>query len=285
MQLVYLNGQYIEHDKATISVMDRGFLFGDSIYELVPSHHGKLIGGMEHFIRLLNSLKETKIPAPFKNYHEFEKLCQTLLEKNDLAGSRCAIYFQISRGSMSARDHSIPEDPTPTVVAFCMNPGQKPTSKLEQGFKAITSEDTRRSTNHIKSNALQDNIMLYDKAREQGAIEAILLRNGQVLECTSSNVFIVKDNVIKTPALSNLILPGVTRAKVLQLALANNLNAIETNISEDELNSADEIWVTASNKEICPIVQLNNLPVGNGKVGSMWHQIHNLYQQHKEATA
>ena len=282
MNIVYFNGHFIQKQDATISIMDRGFLFGDSIYEVVPIHNGKLIGGRQHFKRMQASLDALLLDCPFTDYAEFISICQQLLSENNLSGQNCALYFQITRGAEEFRFHRIPQDINPTIVAFCMAFKPKSIAELEKGFKAITHNDLRRDTNYIKSNSLLTNVMLFEKGRELGALETILLRNGKVLECTSSNLFIVKDNVIKTPPLSATILAGVTRSLILEFAHEQEITAIETDISEDELDNADEIWVTGSTKEICPIVQLNDNPVGEGSVGPMWHRINTLYQQFKE---
>lgn len=282
MDIVYLNGEFIPKQNATISIMDRGFLFGDSIYEVIPVHNGKLIGGQQHFTRLQHSLDALLMDCPFADYAAFTTICQQLLTKNKLTSNNCALYFQISRGAEEFRTHRIPQGLTPTVVAFCMDAKPKSTAELERGFKAITHYDLRRDTNHIKSTSLITNVMLFEKGREQGALETILLRDGNVLECTSSNLFIVKDDIIKTPPLSDIILAGVTRSLILEFAAAQGITAVETEISEDELNNADEIWVTGSVKEICPIVQLNDHAVGSGTVGPMWRRMNALYQQFKE---
>lgn len=282
MNTVYLNGTFIPKQNATISIMDRGFLFGDSIYEVIPVHHGKLIGGPQHFERMQHSLQALVLECPFANYAEFFDICQKLLVENNLVGNNCALYFQISRGAEEFRLHRVPRDIKPTVVAFCMEFKPKSLAELTQGFKAITHHDLRRDTNYIKSTSLLTNVMLYEKGREHGALETILLRNGIVFECTSSNLFIVKDNIIKTPPLSAIILAGVTRSLILEFAAEQGITALETEISEAELHNADEIWVTGSTKEICPIVQLDDHPVGNGRVGPMWQRINTLYQQFKE---
>lgn len=283
MDTVYLNGKYKHKQDATISIMDRGFLFGDSIYEVIPAHMNKLVGGPEHFARMQKSLAAIFIQCPFKNYAALEQICHTLIEKNQLQNCDCAIYFQISRGSEAQRMHRIPTDITPTVVAFCTPAKSYDEKILQQGFKAITHDDTRRHNNYIKSTTLLTNVLLYEKAREQGCIEAILLRDGHVQECTSSNLFLVKDDKLFTPILSDYILAGVTRSLIIKLAQDHHIPITETTLTDQDLRAADEIWVTGSSKEICPIIQLDNNPVGDGHVGLMWQRFHTFYQQFKEA--
>lgn len=283
MDIVYLNGEYKPKQSATISIMDRGFLFGDSIYEVIPVYQGNLTGGHEHFERMQKSLAAIFIDCPFKNYAEFKNTCITLLNKNNLNNSDCAIYFQISRGNEMQRKHRIPKNITPTVVGFCKPAERYDETTLNKGFCAITHQDTRRDNNHIKSTALLTNVLIFEEARNQDCIEAILLRSGNVLECTSSNLFIVKDSTLITPTLSDYILAGVTRSLILRFAQEQNIPTQETIVSEIMLRDADEIWVTGSTKEICPIVQLDNKPVGDGNVGPMWQRFHKLYQQFKES--
>lgn len=283
MDTVYLNGHFLPKEHATISVMDRGFLFGDSIYEVIPVHNGKLIGGHQHFDRLQRSLSNIRIDCPFTDYNAFHDVCITLLKDNGLLDNECSLYFQISRGAEEERAHRIPDNIKPTIVGFCMRTQPKPQADLKKGFKAITHHDLRHDRNFIKSTTLLTNVVLYEKAREQGALETILIRGDYVMECTSSNLFIVKDGIIKTPPLAETILAGVTRSLILEFAHQQHIPAEETPITSAELMNADEIWVTGSIKEICPIIQLNDKPVGNGIVGPMWHKINTLYQQFKEA--
>lgn len=282
METVYLNGSFIPKQEATISIMDRGFLFGDSIYEVIPVHAKKLIGGHQHYERMLQSLHALMITSPFADYDAFKTVCHELIKRNN--EHTCSLYIQITRGAEAQRQHRIPQGLQQTVVAFCMPFKPKSQAELQKGFKAITHNDTRREPNFIKSNTLITNVMLYEKGREQGALETILIRNGNVLECTSSNLFIVKDGIIKTPPLTTTILAGVTRSLILEFAKQAGITAVETDISETELLTADEIWVTGSTKEICPIIQLNDQLVGNGKVGPMWTHMNALYQQFKETS-
>lgn len=282
MDIVYLNGEYRPKAQATISVMDRGFLFGDSIYEVIPLHNGKLIGCKAHFERMQRSLAALKLPCPFPDYDAFKTICMTLIDKNN-APDTGSLYFQVSRGAEEHRQHRIPADTPPTVVGFISPTHHKTQATLETGFKAVTHTDLRRDDNYIKSTALMSNVSLYDKAVEKGAVETILLRNGYVMECTASNLFIVKNNILMTPPLSDFILAGVTRSIVLELARQHQVQTLEIDISHALLRSADEIWVTGSVKEICPIVQLDDQPVGTGQVGPYWRRFYQYYQDYKES--
>lgn len=282
MDIVYLNGNFCLKKDATISIMDRGFLFGDSIYEVIPIHGGKFIGCKPHFERMQRSLDALKISKPFTYFDEFRQVCQTLIDKNEVSNN-AALYFQISRGAEEHRQHRLPSGLPPTVVGMITPVSSKPKAILEAGFKAVTHIDSRRETNYIKSTALVSNVALYDKAVEKNAIETILLRNGYVMECTASNLFIVKNNILMTPPLSDFILAGVTRSIVLELARQHDIQSLEIDISNALLREADEIWVTGSVKEICPVIQLDDQPIGSGQVGPMWHMIYDYYQAYKES--
>lgn len=278
MNIVYLNGEFVPQSQAKVSVMDRGFLFGDGVYEVVPVFEGKMFGFDEHIKRLDNSLKGIGMSSP-KTHEQWHELFQTLLDKNSLSNETLNIYLQITRGTDSTRNHLIPLNLEPTIVAFCTPSKVTPRHEIEQGFSAITLDDSRRRDCHIKAITLLPNILLYDEAKKAGAIEAILIRNGYAIECTSSNLFVIKAGEIMTPPLNNQILPGITRSTVINIAKDCSIPCHEQNITEAELLNADEIWVTGSSKEICPIVTLNKKPVGDGKVGPLWHRVMVVYDE------
>lgn len=281
MDIVYHNGEFVHKDEARVSIFDRGFLFGDGIYEVVPVFAGKMFGLEQHIVRLRANLEAIRIKVAHSN-DDLVKIFTQLLENNQIKNESLNIYLQITRGQQNTRTHAIPEQITPTIVAFCTPSISRPREELAQGFKAITRDDSRRRDCFIKATSLLPNILLYDDAKREGALEAILIRDGKVLEGTSSNVFIVHDNKIMTPCADQSILSGVTRSLILQLANANNIPHVETIIPAELLFNADEIWVTGSSKEICPITQLNDKRVGNGKAGPMWHRIMDIYQNHKD---
>lgn len=282
MGIVYLNGQFIPEESATISIMDRGFLFSDSVYEVVPVFSGKMLGFTEHMERLDRSLKAIEINPvfPLEKWHE---IFTTLLSKNEISSQNCAIYLQVTRGADSIRNHLLPENIKPTVVAFISALKSTPPEKLAEGLSAITHEDLRRRTCFIKGTALLPNILAYTKAQRAGATEAILIRDNHALEGTTSNLFIAKNGIIITPPVTETILAGVTRALIIRLAKENNLALEEKPITKEELLSADEIWMTGSGKEVCPITKLDENPVGNGRVGPLCQKIMSLYNQYKSS--
>ncbi len=282
MNIVYLNSHYLPQEKATVSVMDRGFLFGDGVYEVIPVFDGKFFRLNEHIARLEKSLHAIEMKNPH-TLTEWKTIFTTLLEKNQKITGNYSCYCQITRGADVSRNHTFPNDLVPTVVAFITPFKAQTLSQLEKGFSAITSEDTRHCNCYIKAINLLPNILQMQKAKSLGAIETILIRNNEVMECTSSNLFIVKNNQLLTPPLSHNILSGITRELIIQLAKENNIGCRETTITTDMLKNADEVWVTGSIKEICPIVMIDNQPVHDGNVGPLWKKMVTLYEAQKQS--
>jgi D-alanine transaminase len=280
MAIIYLNGQYLPQKDAKISVLDRGFLFGDGVYEVVPVYNGHIIGLTQHLDRLKISLELIHMTAPLSK-KQWQNVFDTLLEKNDKLQGTHGIYLQVTRGDETTRSHAIPTNYQPTVVAFMVESKARQGKELSNGFSAITLDDTRRRDCNIKAITLLPNILLYEEARRANASEAILIRNGEALEGTSSNLFIVKDQTILTPPLNSYILGGVTRELIIHLANANNLPLNEKTITEQMLHDADEIWLTGSSKEILPITTLNEKPVGTGKAGPVWQRMFEHYETYK----
>ena len=278
-QKLYLNGDYVAPDKAKISVFDRGFMFGDGVYEVIPVYSGKMLRGKSHLARLQHSLDAIDIRNPFTE-SEWLAIFSTLIEQN-YPGADSVIYLQITRGTMSKRDHAWPSDMQPNVLVTCSEQAYVTQDSATAGGKAIILEDTRWSDCHIKTTNLLPNALLHQKARSQGAIEAILIRDGFAIEGSQSNLYIVKHDIVITPPKSRHMLGGITREIVLELCKQNKIICREKNISEDDLHQADEIWLSSSAREILPIVTLNRHAVGKGRPGVVWQQIIQLYQAYK----
>ena len=278
MSTVYLNGEFLPIDQAKVSVLERGFLFGDGVYEVIPAYGGNFLRLDEHLQRLQNSLDAVDIKNPL-SLDEWLEILHELLEKND--GVNQSVYLQVSRGAAKVRDHSFSSDLKPTV--FIMVNAIKPVSKetLAQGIRAITLDDIRWKACNIKATALLANVLLRQQATNEGAAEAILIRDGSATEGAASNVFIVKDGVIITPPISPMLLPGITRDLILELAEKNSIPFEERSISEAELRAASEIWMTSSTKEIMPVIELDGQPVGNAKFGPIWESMIEIYQAYK----
>lgn len=277
-QIVYLNGAYLPIDQAQVSVLDRGFIFGDGVYEVIPAYGGHPLRLKHHLQRLQDSLDAIRLENPHSN-DEWETIITSLIEKNQ--GDDQYIYLQVTRG-VAKRDHSFPDGNQQTV--FVMSSPLLPVNSelLKTGVAAITLDDIRWRFCSIKTTALLANVLLRQQAVEQDAAEAILVRDGEVTEGAASNLFIVLNGVIITPPKSNLLLPGITRDLVVELAHHHNLPCEERSISADELKQAEEVWVTSSTKEILPVTTLDGKPVANGQPGEVWQQMIRYYQENKQ---
>lgn len=282
MNIVYLNGKFIPQEDAKISITDRGFLFGDGVYESIPVYEGRIFSLKQHLKRLQCSLEAIKMSPPLSD-DKWSEILYKLLSLNDKKNTDQSLYIQITRGPQPERNHAIPVIIQPTIMALCLPPKRTPQEKLLAGLSAITVEDRRRQDCYVKSINLLPNVLAYDQAQLSGSVEAILIRNGEALEGTSSNLFIVKNGILQTPPLSPQILAGITRELILQWAKQLGVPYEEISISEKMLYGADEIWLTGSLKEIYPIVRLNDKLIGGGKVGPLWHKMKGLYEKIKVA--
>jgi D-alanine transaminase len=279
MQCVYLNGKLLPPDQAFISPFDRGFIFGDGVYEVIPVYGGRLFRLKQHLQRLQNSLDAIGLENPMRT-EEWEAVFTRLIKENE--GGDLSIYLQITRG-VAARDHAFPPDAIPTVFAYAQKLKYPDRSQLADGVAAVTLPDTRWMRCDIKSICLLPNAMMRQRAIERGAAEAILIRDHFITEGAASNVFIVSRGRLTTPPKGPFILPGVTRDLVLELAHANDVVCIEQPINETELFSADEIWMTSSTKEILPITRVDGKVVGGGQPGPLHARMYALYQEYKQA--
>ena len=279
--ICYLNGEFLPLNQAKISVLDRGFIFGDGVYEVIPAYAGKLLRLDHHLERLQDSLDGIRLTNPLA-VDEWKTILNQLVEKNHHpeVSEDQSVYLQVTRG-VAKRDHGFPPESTPTV--FMMSNPLLPMnySVRQQGVHAITLDDIRWQYCNIKSIALLPNILLRQQALEADSAEAILVRNGQVTEGAASNVFIIKDNTLVTPPKGPKLLPGITRDLIVELAHSNGIPCEERDISEDELYNADEIWLTSSTKEILPVTHLNQKPVGQAEPGDLWQKMDAIYQQYK----
>ncbi|MDO9168947.1 MAG: D-amino acid aminotransferase [Methylobacter sp.] len=274
---VYLNGQYLPLDKAKISVMDRGFLFGDGIYEVIPSYSGLLFHFQEHMKRLENSLSSIRLVNP----HDRAQWLAILTPLLDTSLDQ-SIYLQITRGVAATRDHAFPANVTPTVFAMCSNIA--PFANLDSGVKAISIDDSRWELCNVKATTLLANILLRQQAVEKGCAEAILVKDGYVTEGAASNIFAVIDGILITPPQGSEILPGITRDVILEIARQNDIPYSEDIIALDALKTASEIWLTSSTREIVPVVQLDNEIIANGKPGPVWKTMNRLFQAYKQSS-
>jgi D-alanine transaminase len=272
--IIFLNGQFLPLSEAKISVMDRGFLFGDGVYEVIPVYGGKPLRLEEHLRRLDHSLEAIRMTSPLVD-SEWAKIFSSLIDGPEDQ----SIYLQITRGAAPKRDHAIPEGIAQTVFAMCTPINSIPVG----GIKAITVNDNRWLCCNIKAITLLANVLLRQDAVDQGASEAILIRDDKVIEGAASNVFVVLDNTLVTPPKGAELLPGITRDLVLELAQIKGIPTSERTIQVEELACAQEIWMTSSTREILPVVELNGSPVGFGEPGPVWATLHEAYQDYKAA--
>lgn len=279
MSQVYLNGNFLPPDQARVSVFDRGFIFGDGVYEVIPAFGGRLFRLPHHLSRLEASLAAIRLRNPH-TVPEWKTIFTQLLGEGGNGDQ--SIYLQITRG-VAPRDHAFPPNITPTVFAYALPLKYSPPEQLAQGVTAVTAADIRWSRCDIKAIALLANALLRQQAIDQGAVEAILVRDGVITEGAASNIFVVKGNRLVTPPKGPFILPGITRDLVVEIAHASGIACDELPIKTEMLQSADEVWLTSSTKEILPITRIDDRPVGNGKPGPMHARMFALYKEYKQS--
>lgn len=280
MSQVYLNGQYVAPEDAKISPMDRGFLFGDGIYEVIPSYNGKTVGLGLHLKRMQDGLDAIGIEYQAS---ELKQVCLDLVAQN--AGPAVGIYLQVSRGTDVKRYHAFPKGVKPTVFAysFAIAPEQKPEKASVKPLKVHADSDLRWARCHIKSTSLLGNVLHFQQGYGQGFDETLLFNErDELTEGSSSNAYIVKDGVVITPPLDDQLLPGVTRRLLLDiLSKDGSIKVEERIVTRAEVFSADEVWMTSSSKEIAPVVAINDHVVGNGEIGDVWLAAQTLYTKNK----
>jgi D-alanine transaminase len=273
MSLVYLNGKFLPLREAHISPLDRGFLFGDGIYEVIPFYNGKAMGLDEHLARLQRSLEAVEIKRTLYN-SEWKALFTRLLSEQ--TSPAVAIYLQITRGATDKRTHFFPDPEVPPTIFAYATPFNA--DEYNNGLAAITIEDIRWCDCYIKSLNLLPNCLAREVAQRHGAQEALLYRDDLVTEGSSSNVFIVKNGCVITPPLSVHMLPGVTRTLILQILNEQKISYVETALSLDTLHDADEIWISSSIREVAPVIKLDDKIIGNGKPGVITQQVMQQYK-------
>jgi len=276
--MVFLNGKFMPIEEARVPVLDRGFIFGDGVYELVPVYSRVPFRMDEHLARLERSLAAVRIRNPY-NRAEWRDIILQLVAKQSFEDQ--GVYFQVTRG-VAKRDHAFPKDAAPTVFIMSSPLVNPPRELVERGAAAVTAVDDRWLHCDIKSISLIGNCLLRQASADVGAIETILFRDHKLTEASASNVFVVRAGVILSPPKSNLILPGITYDVIAEIAQAAGLPLEFRDISESEVRSADEVWVTSSSKEVLAIVTLDGKPVAGGKPGPGFRRVYALYQDFKQ---
>ncbi len=281
---IYLNGAFMPVEEAKVSVLDRGFIFGDGVYEVIPVYSRHPFRMAEHLRRLQHSLDGIRLANPHDD-GEWARLIRELVARNE--GDDQSIYFHITRG-VAKRDHAFPVPPVPPTVFVLSNPLTTPPPELlASGIACITVVDNRWLRCDIKAIALLPNVLLRQAAVEAGCAEAILIRAGSgkedafLTEGAASNIFVVKDGKLLAPPKDNLMLPGITYDVILELAVANGIPHEVRRVSQAEVLGADELLLTSSTKEVLAITTLDGKPVGDGKPGAMFARLHALYQTFK----
>jgi D-alanine transaminase len=275
--MVFLNGEILPIEQAKVPVLDRGFIFGDGIYELVPVYSRVPFRLEEHLARLERSLGEVRIKNPYSRA-EWRDVIQRLIAAQPFEDQ--GLYFQVTRG-VAKRDHAFPQGVEPTVFAMSSPLVNPPAALVESGAAARSARDFRWQRCDIKSISLIGNCLLRQLSADAGEAETILFRDGLLTEASASNVFVVKAGIILAPPKSNLILPGITYDVIVELAREAGVPLEFRDITEDEVRAADEVWVTSSSKEILAIVALDGSPIGDAKPGPLFRRMHALYQEFK----
>ncbi|MGC8521333.1 MAG: aminotransferase class IV [Steroidobacteraceae bacterium] len=274
----YLNGSYLPLAEARISPLDRGFLFGDGAYEVMPVYGGRPFRLEAHCARLTRSLAELRMRDPLTR-EEWRRVFATLIAAG--GGADQYVYWQVTRGAERGRNHApLPEVPR-TVFAFAAPWPAAAPEVLEQGVACVTAADTRWARCDIKSTALLANVLLRQLAVDASAAETILLREGRLTDASASAVHVVLGGEVRTPPNSREILPSTTRTVIEELAGRAGLPWRAAPVSEQELRAAQEIWISAATREVQPVTRLDGRPVGEGRPGPLWRRVYAAFQDWK----
>ncbi len=277
--IVYLNGEFLPLEEARISPLDRGFIFGDGVYEVVPVYSRRPFRLAEHLRRLQYSLEGIRLANPLTDA-QWTQLMTDIIAKNPGAGDDQSVYLQVTRG-VAKRDHAFPKDIKQTIFMMTGPLTTPSREQIDNGVPAITAGDYRWLKCDVKSVSLLGNCLLRQMAVDAGAVETILFRDGKLTEASASNVFVVKNGVLLAPPKDNRVLPGITYDVVLEIARAREFEVEVRDISEAETRNADEIWVTSSTKEVLAVTTLDGKPVGDGVPGPLFRRMHTIYQDFK----
>lgn len=273
--IVYVNGEHVRLGDAKISVLDRGFIFGDGIYEVVPAYNGKPFRMQEHLARLRRSLGAIRIETG-KSTADWEALVHDMLKRSGLGD--CMVYLQVTRG-VAKRDHGFPQDCEPTV--FCMvSPFKRPDAhKREDGLSVVSMPDSRWLHCEIKSVSLLGNVLAKQYAVDAGVDEVVQFRDGHLSEGSSCNIWVVKDGVLLAPVRDHYILEGIRYAFLEQLAAKAGVKFQSRVITKQEVEEADELMLSSATKEVLPITRYEGKPVGTGKPGPVYAKLRAGYDE------
>ena len=274
LPVCYLNGEYLALADARVSPLDRAFLFGDAVYEVIPVYGTRPFRLREHLDRLHRSLSAIRMAAP-KTHLQWGEICRELARRN--GGGDQYLYLQVTRGAELGRNHAWPAGLAPTIFGFASRLEAPSPALLEDGVAAITSPDTRWARRDIKSTALLANVLLKKLAADAGAFETIMLERGELTEGSSTTVHVISRGEIHTPPNGHQILPGTTRDVVGELAERVGIVSRSARVTEIELRAASEIWLAFSTRGILPVTRLDGAPVGDGRPGPLFRRMHKAF--------
>ena len=277
LPLCYLNGEYLPLAEARVSPLDRAFLFGDAVYEVVPVYGGRPFRLREHLDRLTRSLEGIRMTPPL-SHPQWHEVCRNLVERN--GGGDQYLYMQVTRGAEFGRSHAWPEGLSPTLFAYATALEPISPELLERGVSAVTQADTRWARRDIKSTALLANVLLKKLASDAGAFETVMLERGELTEGSSTTVHVVAGGRILTPPNGHHILPGTTRDVVSELARRLGVESRAERVTEAELRAADELWLAFSTRGILPVTVLDGSPVGGGTPGPLFRRMHAAFLEY-----
>jgi D-alanine transaminase len=276
-EMVYLNGEFMPLEDARIPVLDRGFIFGDGVYEVIPVYSRHPFRLPEHLARFKRSHEAIRLQYPMTDA-DWTELVRELIARN--RSDDQSVYLQVTRG-VAKRDHAFPKGATPTVFGMSGPLSTPAREVVEHGVSAVSAVDYRWQRCDIKSTSLLANCLLRQVAADAGAVEVVMFRDGFLTEGSSSNVFVVQNGALLATPKNNLVLPGITYDVVLELAQTHGLAHEARPVSEQEVRAADEIWVTSSTKEVLAVTNFDGKPVGSGKPGPLFRRIYQYYQEFK----
>lgn len=274
---VYLNGQFLPIEEAKISPLDRGFIFGDGVYEVIPYYAGRGLRAVEHLKRLQRSLDELEIANPY-TIEKWESIIHELIARNP-AGN-VGVYIQVTRG-VAKRDFPPPPGLAQTVFLM-VNPLATPKAEVyEKGLSCVSLDDNRWLRCHVKATALLGAVLLKHEGNKLGGEEVVMFRDGYLTESSASNIAAVKNGVILCPPMDNLILGGITYELMMELARKNGMPLEVRRVHRREVRAADELWIMSSTKEVAPIVILDGKPIGSGVPGPVFKKMRILFDEYK----
>jgi D-alanine transaminase len=275
--IVYLNGQFLPIEDAKISVLDRGFIYGDGVYEMIPVYRRQPFRMPQHLRRLQHSLDGIRLANPHSEA-QWEAIILDLVAKQPIDDQ--GVYVQVTRGA-ARRDHAFPRDVPPTVFMMANPLRTPPPEHVENGVAAVTAEDNRWTRCDLKTISLVGNVLMRQLASDAGAIETVMFRNGYLTEASASNVLVVVEGGIVAPPQNNFILPGITFDAVEELALNVGFPFSLRPVPKAEALAAAEMWLSSSTKEVLAVTMLDGKPFGGGAPGPMFRKMYALFQQLK----